>query len=165
MGQQTGITEFFSVTGVISSSPQKDNKTPVKDEEQHKTPVKEEEELAAPLDSKDEDLTEDFMEGITEDMFDEDMFDEVSVKKEKEFLVSEKKEVDEEYPVDGLPDAHYGLLGVQGGDAVPQGHVQDLPDEILRTLFGHLPAEDLYRHISLVCQRWRIVAMDPQVCY
>lgn len=155
VGQQKGITDFFAVTGVISSSPQKDNKTP----------VKEEGELAAPLVPKEEDVTENFMEGITEDMFDEDMFDEdsteVRVKNEKELLNSVKKEVDEEYSVESLPDAHYGLLGVQGGDAVPQGHFQDLPDEILRTLFGHLPADDLYRHISLVCQRWRIVAMDP----
>lgn len=140
------------MTGVISSSPQKDKQTPVK------------EEPAEPLVLQDEDVTQDFMDGITEDMFDEDMFDEVSVKPEKELSVSVKTEVDEEYPVDSLPDAHYGLLGVQGGDAVPQGHVQDVPDEILRTLFGHLPAEDLYQHVSLVCQRWRMVAMDPQVC-
>uniref|UniRef100_A0A9J7XVV4 F-box DNA helicase 1 n=1 Tax=Cyprinus carpio carpio TaxID=630221 RepID=A0A9J7XVV4_CYPCA len=92
---------------------------------------------------------EDYMEGITEDMFDDD-FD--VVKKEEESLeVTVRKEEDEEE-----------LLGVQGGQEEPKGHVQDLPEEVLREVFAHLPADDLYRNISLVCHHWRAVVMDPQ---
>ncbi|XP_065103943.1 F-box DNA helicase 1 isoform X3 [Paramisgurnus dabryanus] len=168
VGQQKDITDFFSVTGVFSSSPPKNNTTPVKEEEEFAAPLMPEDQLNAPLVPKEEyvkeeNVTQDFMEGITEDMFDDDMFDEdssmVSVKKEQNCV---KKDVDEEYPIECLPDAHYGLLGVQGGHAVPEGHIQDLPDEILRMVFAHLPAADLYQHISLVCQRWRIFVMDSQ---
>uniref|UniRef100_A0A8C1X9D1 F-box DNA helicase 1 n=1 Tax=Cyprinus carpio TaxID=7962 RepID=A0A8C1X9D1_CYPCA len=157
VGKQKGITDFFSVTGVISTSPQKGSKTPVKEEN-------EEQELTGHLIPKEEDETEDYMEGITEDMFEED-FDTgtTSVKKEEEWLeVTVKKEEDEEDLVEALPDAHFGLLGVQEGQEVPKGHVQDLPEEVLREVFAHLPADDLYRNISLVCRHWRAVVMDPQ---
>ncbi|XP_051976792.1 F-box DNA helicase 1-like [Xyrauchen texanus] len=150
VGKQRGITEFFSVTGFISTSPQKGDKTPIEQEEDeeppgHLTPKQENE------------------EGINDDMFSEDLEAGINsiIKEEEEELVLVKREVDEEYPVDSLPDAHYGLLGVQGGQAVPQGHLQDLPEEILRTVFAYLPADDLYRHICLVCQHWRAVVMDP----
>ncbi|KAL1275553.1 hypothetical protein QQF64_035176 [Cirrhinus molitorella] len=163
VGQQKGITDFFSVTGVISTSPQKANKTPVKEEVE----VKQEptEHLVVKEENVEEEMVEDYMEGITEDMFDED-FDAgtASVKKEEEewLEVTVKKEEDEEDLVEALPDAHYGLLGVQGGQEVPKGQVQDLPDEVLREVFAHLPGDDLYRNISLVCHQWRDVAMDPQ---
>lgn len=127
----------------------------------------EEQELTGHLIPKEEDETEDYMEGITEDMFEED-FDTgtTSVKKEEEWLeVTVKKEEDEEDLVEALPDAHFGLLGVQEGQEVPKGHVQDLPEEVLREVFAHLPADDLYRNISLVCRHWRAVVMDPQVCF
>ncbi|KAI1882341.1 hypothetical protein AGOR_G00249690 [Albula goreensis] len=68
---------------------------------------------------------------------------------------------DEDYPVDPLPDAHYGLLGSSEGRVEPQGQLGDLPDEILRVLLGLLPAEDLYSHVSLVCHRWRAIVSDP----
>ncbi|XP_036375995.1 F-box DNA helicase 1 [Megalops cyprinoides] len=73
-----------------------------------------------------------------------------------------EEDEDEEYSVEPLPDAHYGLLGSSEGQVLPQGHLGDLPDEILLVVFGHLPAEDLYRHISLVCRRWRAIISDPQ---
>ncbi|KAG1952844.1 F-box DNA helicase 1 [Pimephales promelas] len=148
--QQRGITEFFSVTGVISSSPQKGTQTPVKEEE--------EEEPIEPLIPEEEKI-EDFMEGITEDMFDDDFEVETTFVKKEELMVKEEHEED---LIEALPDAHYGLLGVQGGQEVPQGHVQDLPEEILRDIFSYLPAEDLYRNISLVCHCWRAVVIDPQ---
>ncbi|XP_030631099.1 F-box DNA helicase 1 [Chanos chanos] len=75
--------------------------------------------------------------------------------------VKKEEEDEEEYPVESLPDAHYGLLGVHSGQAEPQGHFQDLPVEVLIIVFGQLPAEDLYRHISLVCRRWRDIVTDP----
>ncbi|KAJ8373950.1 hypothetical protein SKAU_G00045300 [Synaphobranchus kaupii] len=73
----------------------------------------------------------------------------------------EKEDDFDEYPWDPLPDAHYGLLGNSAGLAEPKGQLGDLPEEILRVLFGHLPAEDLYRHVSLVCRRWRAIVCDP----
>ncbi|XP_059366881.1 F-box DNA helicase 1-like isoform X1 [Carassius carassius] len=163
VGQQKGITSFFSVTGVISTSPQKGTKTPVKDEEEEQEPIGH---LISKEENVEEEKIEDYMEGITEDMFNED-FDigtnVTSVKKEEDFLdVTLRKEEDEEDLVEALPDAHYGLLGVQGGQEVPKGHVQDLPEEVLREVFAHLPADDLYRNISLVCHHWRAVVMDPR---
>ncbi|XP_016137146.1 F-box DNA helicase 1-like [Sinocyclocheilus grahami] len=161
VGQQKGITSFISITGVISTSPQKGTKTPVKDEEEEQEPIGH---LIPKEENVEEEKIEDYMEGITEDMFDED-FDvgTTSVKKEEELLeVTVRKEEDEEDLVEALPDAHYGLLGVQGGQEEPKGHVQDLPEEVLREVFAHLPADDLYRNISLVCHHWRVVVMDPQ---
>ncbi|XP_051544613.1 F-box DNA helicase 1-like [Myxocyprinus asiaticus] len=154
VGKQRGITEFFSVSGVISTSPQKGNKTPIKEGADEEPPVH----LTPKQESVEENGEVDFMEGITEDMFNEDMEAEISSIK-KEEIVDVKREVDEEYPVESLPDTHYGL---QGGQAVPQGQLQDLPEEILRTVFAHLPADDLYLHISLVCQHWRAIVIDPQ---
>ncbi|XP_016302947.1 F-box DNA helicase 1-like isoform X2 [Sinocyclocheilus anshuiensis] len=161
VGQQKGITSFFSITGVISTSPQKGTKTPVKDEEEEQEPIGH---LIPQEEHVEEEKIEDYMEGITEDMLDED-FDvgTTSVKKEEELLeVTVRKEEDEEDLVEALPDAHYGLLGVQGGQEEPKGHVQDLPEEVLMEVFAHLPADDLYRNISLVCHHWRAVVMDPQ---
>uniref|UniRef100_A0A8C1USA1 F-box DNA helicase 1 n=1 Tax=Cyprinus carpio TaxID=7962 RepID=A0A8C1USA1_CYPCA len=146
VGQQKGITSFFSITGVISTSPQKGTKNPVKVEEEEQEPIGH---LIPKEENVEEEKIEDYMEGITEDMFDDD-FD--VVKKEEESLeVTVRKEEDEEE-----------LLGVQGGQEEPKGHVQDLPEEVLREVFAHLPADDLYRNISLVCHHWRAVVMDPQ---
>uniref|UniRef100_A0A672RTW2 F-box DNA helicase 1 n=1 Tax=Sinocyclocheilus grahami TaxID=75366 RepID=A0A672RTW2_SINGR len=158
VGQQKGITDFFSVSGVISTSPQKGTKTPVKEENEEQEPIGH---LIPKEENLEEDKMEDYMEGITEDMFDEDFeVGTTSVKKEEELLdVTVRKEED---LVEALLDAHYGLLGVQEGQEVPKGHVQDLPEEVLREVFAHLPADDLYRNISLVCHHWRAVVMDPQ---
>lgn len=123
----------------------------------------EEEKCVPNEENVEEDKIEDFMEGITEDMFDDDFEMEiVSVRKEQAEVTVNKE--DEEDSVEALPDAHFGLLGVQGGQEVPQGHVQDLPEEILREVFAFLPAQDLFQHISLVCRHWRDVVMDPKVC-
>ncbi|XP_043092103.1 F-box DNA helicase 1 isoform X2 [Puntigrus tetrazona] len=156
-GQQKGITSFFSVTGVISTSPQKGTKTPVKEEERE--PIGH----LIPKEENEEEKIEDYMEGITEDMFD-DAFEvgTASVKKEESLEVAVTKEEDEEDLVEAIPDACFGLLGVQGGQEVPKGHVQDLPEEVLRQVFAHLPADDLYHNISLVCHHWKDVVMDPQ---
>ncbi|XP_036419690.1 F-box DNA helicase 1 isoform X2 [Colossoma macropomum] len=182
---QRGITEFFASTGVLSSSPQKGKNEPtVKTEDEqngHVIPKEEDEE---------QEVTEDYMEGITEDMFEDDEEFEMSgssIKKEEDeegrvagcsswgtlsgstfstghsyVTVKKEEEEYEDYPVESLPDVHYGLLGVNGGLDVPQGQFQDLPEEILSVIFAHLPADDLYRHVSLVCHRWRDIVTDPQ---
>lgn len=130
----------------------------------------------------------DLMEGITEDMFVDDEEFEMDMwsikKKENEqeqtgagcsSWVSpsshsslnnkhvKKEDDDEAYDVQSLPDAHYGLLGVNQVLLKPQGQIHNLPEEVLSVIFAQLPADDLYRHVSLVCQRWRDIAMDSQV--
>ncbi|XP_072529110.1 F-box DNA helicase 1 [Salminus brasiliensis] len=185
-GQQREITRFFASTGILSSSPQKGKNHTVKaEDEQIKDMIPKQE---------DEEMTIDYLEGITEDMFaDDEEFEMGSspIKKEEEeeeeermaagcsscrspsvlsafrsghsyVAVKKEEEEDEEYPVESLPDAHYGLLGLNRGLVVPQGHIQDLPEEILSVIFAHLPAEDLYCHVSLVCQRWRDLVTDPK---
>ncbi|XP_022527587.2 F-box DNA helicase 1 [Astyanax mexicanus] len=192
--QQREITKFFASTGILSSSPQKVKGSPtVKTENQqngHVSPKEEE-----------EDITIDYLEGITEDMFGDDEEFEMGVrpiKKEKIeeeeeeeeemegrrvagcsswgsppvpsafryrqscVAVKKEEEEDEDYPVESLPDAHYGLLGLNRGLVVPQGHIQDLPEEVLSVIFANLPAEDLYRHVSLVCHHWRDMVTDPK---
>ncbi|KAI4874006.1 hypothetical protein NFI96_027836, partial [Prochilodus magdalenae] len=185
---QRGITEFFTSTGVLSSSPQKGKNDPtVQTEGDHNGNIIPKEE------NEEQEVTNDYMEGITEDMFEDDEEFErsvCSIKKEEEEekevgrvagcsswgapsvstynaghsfgTVKKEEEEDEEYPVESLPDVHYGLLGVNGNLEVPQGQIQDLPEEILSVIFAHLPADDLYRNVSLVCQHWREMVKDSK---
>ncbi|XP_077196476.1 F-box DNA helicase 1 isoform X2 [Paroedura picta] len=71
-----------------------------------------------------------------------------------------KEEIDDA-DFDSLPDACFGLLGTTPW-MEPQGHIDQLPDEVLRSIFASLPAADLYQNLSLVCHRWRRVISDPQ---
>ncbi|MGH0123949.1 UNVERIFIED_CONTAM: hypothetical protein FKN15_015543 [Acipenser sinensis] len=73
----------------------------------------------------------------------------------------ESKEEEEEMPVDPHPDVYYGLLGTSQCQQDPQGHISHLPEELLMSIFCHLPAQDLYQHISVVCHRWRAIVNDP----
>ncbi|XP_059510464.1 F-box DNA helicase 1 isoform X2 [Stegostoma tigrinum] len=66
----------------------------------------------------------------------------------------------DELEVDPLPDSYFGLLGCTCSQAVPAGHISQLPDEILRIVFFYLPAVDLYRLCS-VSQQWHHVISDP----
>lgn len=175
--QQRVITGFFASAGVLSSSPQKGNTA--KTEPRLNVPEEEEKERLE---------VTDLMEGITEEMFvDDEEFetDVCSVKKEEveqevtgagcsrwvspppsstfNGHVKKEEDDDEEYDVQSLPDAHYGLLGLNQTLLEPRGHIQDLPEELLSVIFAQLPADDLYRHVSLVCQRWRDIVMDSQV--
>lgn len=181
--QQSIITGFFASAGVLSSSPQKGSAVKTEPEPDNRVVLKEEKEEPH--------MAMDLMEGITEDMFVEDDEFETglcSVKKEENeqkcigagcsswvsppprsgFInghVKKEEEDDGAYDVQSLPDAHYGLLGLNQVLLEPQGHIQDLPEEILSIIFAQLPADDLYRHVSLVCQRWRDIIMDNQVCF
>ncbi|XP_028810468.1 F-box DNA helicase 1 [Denticeps clupeoides] len=67
----------------------------------------------------------------------------------------------EKYPVEPLPDSHFGLLGVADGQW-PSGHIEDLPEEVLRLVFSLLPAADLFRSIGYVCRHWRAIISDVQ---
>lgn len=181
--QQSVITGFFASAGVLSSSPKKGNTVKTEPILNNHIVLKEEEE--------EQPVVTDLMKGITEEMFvDDEEFETgmCSGKKEENeqevtgagctswmspphhssFInghVKKEEEDDEEYDVQSLPDAHYGLLGLNRVLQEPQGHVQDLPEEVLSVIFAQLPADDLYRHVSLVCQRWRDIVMDSQVCF
>ncbi|XP_026183236.1 F-box DNA helicase 1 [Mastacembelus armatus] len=92
----------------------------------------------------------DYLEGMTAEMFgDDDEFD---------VCVSDSHCEDDE--VDALPDAHYGLLGSNSVLLQPQGCMDDLPEEVLREVLCLLPAQDLYRSVSLVCRHWRNIVQD-----
>ncbi|XP_038029132.2 F-box DNA helicase 1 isoform X2 [Anas platyrhynchos] len=62
--------------------------------------------------------------------------------------------------VEPIPDAHYGLLGTRSWE-VPRGSIEDLPAEVLRSIFAFLPVTDLFQSVSLVCHCWRDVVSDP----
>lgn len=72
-----------------------------------------------------------------------------------------KQELDD-MEIEPVPDAHYGLLGTRNWE-VPQGRIDKLPVELLRSIFAFLPVTDLYQNLSLVCHRWRDIISDPLV--
>lgn len=93
----------------------------------------------------------DYLEGMTPEIFGGDeAFDACDEHKEQE-------------EVEALPDAHYGLLGSSGVLDQPQGHIEDLPEEVLWQVLCQVPAQDLYRSVSLVSHRWRNIVLDPEV--
>ncbi|KAJ8245470.1 hypothetical protein GJAV_G00271090 [Gymnothorax javanicus] len=170
---QKPITQFFPVKSVLSSSPQK---KAIKEEE---LPC-----MEAELQAADDDP----FEGLTDSMFMDD--DELtgggsesaaafSIKQEDSAASCFVKQEDlsatqggaggcrswgcqaRNIPFGTVPTLTTGSWGVGAGWAEPRGQLGDLPAEILRVVFGHLPAGDLYRHISLVCRRWRDIVYDP----
>lgn len=95
----------------------------------------------------------DYLEGMTAEMFgDEDEFDRCGA----DIHVEEEE-------VEALPDAHYGLLGSGRVLLQPQGCMDDLPEEVLRQILCLVPAQDLYRSVSLVCHHWRNIVQDTKV--
>ncbi|KAM6895786.1 F-box DNA helicase 1 [Xenentodon cancila] len=184
-GQQKAISHFFSVQKVISTSPQKPPKPStsslpregsglVEEEEDEDddvsllalplasdlhTNVEEEDEIddecllgveMVPHHEEKKDQEFDYLEGITAEMFgnDEDF---------EEFCMQSEEE-----EVEPLPDVHYGLLGNNAVLAQPQGCMDDLPEEVLRQVLCHVPAQDLYRNVSLVCHHWRNIVLDTK---
>ncbi|XP_062238623.1 F-box DNA helicase 1 [Platichthys flesus] len=93
----------------------------------------------------------DYLEGMTAEMFGVDDF---------EIYDRDNHKKDEE--VEALPDAHYGLVGSSKDLLQPQGCIDDLPLEVLRQVLGYIPAQDLYRSISLVCHHWRSIVQDTK---
>ncbi|XP_072233654.1 F-box DNA helicase 1 isoform X2 [Leuresthes tenuis] len=200
-GHQKAINSFFSVTKVISSSPQKSlpstSTLPKKgagvveedDDDDDVSllavpfapePEEEEDEIdddsllgadlapefeaekkpfghschlavaVAPKREEEEDREVDYLEGMTAEMFgDDEEFDDWGIHSEEE-------------EVEPLPDAHYGLLGSSNVLLEPQGRMDDLPEEVLRQVLCLVPAQDLYRNMSLVCHRWRNIIQDPK---
>ncbi|XP_065408604.1 F-box DNA helicase 1 isoform X2 [Chrysemys picta bellii] len=62
--------------------------------------------------------------------------------------------------IDPIPDSYFGLLGTSCGKE-PQGHIDQLPNEVLSIIFAFLPVTDLCLNLSLVCHRWREIISDP----
>lgn len=87
----------------------------------------------------------DYLEGMTSEMFgDDEAFEDLE-------------------DIQALPDAHFGLLGSSGSTVQPQGCMGDLPEEVLWQVLCQVPAQDLYRNVSLVCHRWRNLVHHPKV--
>lgn len=188
--QQKGIGDFFSVTGVIRSSPTKSSQScsaaqpsavsvnsslkkqhDVMDEEEDDDDVS----LLAAMD-KNNDIDDASLLAAVEDDDDDDvslLATETAVKQEivvdhlegmtPEMFGADNLFDDEDDDVEALPDAHYGLLGRTEELLQPQGCMDDLPEEILRQILCEIPARDLYCNVSLVCQRWRNLIQDPKV--
>ncbi|KAF1372544.1 hypothetical protein PFLUV_G00266600 [Perca fluviatilis] len=183
-GRPKGINNFFPVTGVLSSSPHKSpqpcSSTGTDRLNGELFPEEEEDEdddvslLAASFAAEPEDEVDDlsllaaemlpqpetrrkeevvdYLEGMTAEMFgDEDGFDRCGA----DIPVEEEE-------VEALPDAHYGLLGSGRVLLQPQGCMDDLPEEVLRQILCLVPAQDLYRSVSLVCHHWRNIVQDPK---
>ncbi|XP_042367235.1 F-box DNA helicase 1 isoform X2 [Plectropomus leopardus] len=191
-GQQKGINNFFSVTGVISSSPRKSSQPcsstcknglngelfPKK--EQKVARVDEEDDdasllavlLATEPEAEEDEVDDvsllaaemvsqpqtkkgevvDYLEGMTAEMFGDDC----------EFDQCDDDILNEDEEVEALPDAHYGLLGSSKNLQEPQGCIDDLPEEVLRQILCLVPAQDLYRTVSLVCHHWRNIVLDAK---
>lgn len=189
-GRQRGINEFFGVSGVLRSSPLK-TQDPCssthsieprslfpkdkpnmdqweEDEDDDDTsllaalntqpcPVDEDidvassfmiEDIKESAQKKEEEV--DYLEGITAEMFDED------------FDLDSRQASAVEEEVEALPDAHFGLLGSSKNLLQPDGCVDDLPEEVLRQVLSLVPAQDLYRSVTLVCHRWNNIVQDPK---
>ncbi|MGH0135431.1 UNVERIFIED_CONTAM: hypothetical protein FKN15_008040 [Acipenser sinensis] len=178
--KQRGITDYFPVTGHCTISPRKMAEGMMEEDSRNGDVLAEEEAL---LSSVPEDF---FLEDFAEEMASKETvltasrkrsFDSKDARDSQSAEFSdwvkkpwsdsracgliESKEEEEEIPVDPLPDVHYGLLGTSQFQRDPQGHISHLPEELLMSIFSHLPAQDLYQHISVVCQRWRAIVNDP----
>lgn len=115
-------------------------------------------ELIPKMKEEPEDEKVDYLEGLTTDMFGDDKeFERCWSDPAPAFMNHHEEEVE------ALPDAFYGLLGSSRGLAHPQGHVDDLPEEVLMLVLSLLPSEDLYCNVSLVCQRWRNIVTQSLV--
>uniref|UniRef100_A0A8C5BKJ5 DNA 3'-5' helicase n=1 Tax=Gadus morhua TaxID=8049 RepID=A0A8C5BKJ5_GADMO len=151
--QQQSMNDFYQVTGVVSSSPQKGLLAALA-EEHPETEKGEGEEI-------------DHLEGITSEMFNDTLFECAAARdstNQKAGVRDLGEEEEEEEEVEPLPDAHYGLLGSSNrGLQEPQGRMEDLPEEVVRLILLLLPAQDLYRRVVLVCHAWRTIVQDPKV--
>uniref|UniRef100_A0A1A8HT58 F-box DNA helicase 1 n=3 Tax=Nothobranchius kuhntae TaxID=321403 RepID=A0A1A8HT58_NOTKU len=186
-GKQRAINDYYCVSKVISSSPQKSSLPSTSTVPKEGSKLVEEEHddddeslLSTPFeyepkaeDEVDDDCllaaencpfeeastsgarmiperdgkAEDYLEGMTAEMFGADgEFDECCNQEEE---------------VEPLPDAHFGLMGSSKALLQPQGCMDDLPEEVLRQVLCQVPAADLYRNVSLVCHRWRNIVQDP----
>ncbi|XP_059182221.1 F-box DNA helicase 1 isoform X2 [Centropristis striata] len=185
--KQKGINNFFSVTGVLSSSPHKSSSKPCSSKHTNGLngelfPEEREEEddddysllavplAAEPIAEEEEDEVDD------ETLLAAEMASQPETKKEEavDYLEGMTAEMfwdddefdsdfqNEEEEVEALPDAHYGLLGSGKVLLQPQGCMEDLPEEVLRQVLCLVPAPDLYRNVRLVCHHWRNIVQDPK---
>lgn len=182
-GQQKSINNYFSVTGVISSSPQKSpqpspsTSTSTSRVNVELFPKEEEDEddislLAAPMpagyypegDEVDDAslLAAELMPQPETRQVDylEGMTAEMFG--DEDFDQSDRDINKEEEEVEALPDKHYGLLGNNKVLQEPQGCMSDLPEEVLRYVLGFVPAYDLYHSAIVVCHRWRNIVKDTK---
>lgn len=187
-GRQKGINEFYSVSRILSSSPNKPQepcsstdsirlRSLFSDDKSAPNLAMEEDEedddvsLLAPLNSQpyltgveqidDTSILEDFAQEREEEM---DYLEGITSEMfDEDFEPSETRaSAAAEEEVEALPDAHFGLIGHCKDLLQPCGTVDDLPEEVLRQVLSLVPAPDLYRSVQLVCQRWRNIVQDPK---
>uniref|UniRef100_UPI0037E8ED04 F-box DNA helicase 1 n=1 Tax=Semicossyphus pulcher TaxID=241346 RepID=UPI0037E8ED04 len=185
-GQQKSINSFFSVTGVISSSPHKSpqpcSSTCTDGVNVELFPKVDEEDdddvslLAAPMAAQpgaDEEEVDDVSllaaeiipETETKQNVVVDYLEGMTAEMfgdDEEFIKGATDINSEEEEVEPLPDEHYGLLGSTKVLLEPQGCMDDLPEEVLRQVLCLVPAQDLYRSACLVCHRWRNIVQDTK---
>ncbi|XP_037316557.2 F-box DNA helicase 1 [Pungitius pungitius] len=190
-GCQKGIDNFFSVTGVFSSSPHKSpqpcsstctnvlnghrfpEKTPgvlMEDDDDDDDvsllappsgPNPEEEEWEEEVD----DVSLLAAELMPKNEHSVDHLEGMTAEMfgdDDEFDQWDRENHDMEEEVEALPDAHYGLLGSRKVLLKPEGCMDDLPEEVLRQILCLVPAQDLYRCVSRVCHHWRNIVQDTK---
>ncbi|XP_041637121.1 F-box DNA helicase 1 [Cheilinus undulatus] len=188
-GQQKSINSFFSVTGVISSSPHKSpqpcSSTCTNGVNAELFPKIEDDDdddededvslLAAPMAAEPEleefevddesllaadmGLQPDTRQNVTVDYL-EGMTAEM-FGDDEDFDANIHFNEDEE-EVEALPDKHFGLLGNNKVLQEPQGCMEDLPEEVLRQVLSLVSAQDLYRNAIHVCHRWKNIIEDSK---
>ncbi|XP_056278455.1 F-box DNA helicase 1-like isoform X2 [Pseudoliparis swirei] len=183
-GQQKGIDKFFSVTGVLSSSPHKSprpgsstrthglNGRLFSDEEPGVRKEEEEDDdddvslLAAHPEEEEEVGDESLLAAeLLPKEEDVDHLEGITAEMfgdDDDFDRCDGDLRDPEGEAEALPDSHYGLLGSRKVLLEPQGCVDDLPEEVLRQVLCLVPAKDLYRSVSHVCHRWRNIVQDAK---
>ncbi|XP_034529352.1 F-box DNA helicase 1 [Notolabrus celidotus] len=182
-GQQKSINNFYSVTGVISSSPHKSpqpcSSTSTSGVNVELFPNDQDDDdddvslLAAPMTAglgAEEDEVDDasLLAAETMQQYDTRQVDYLEGMTAEMFGDDEDFDQggtnihneEEEEEVEALPDKHYGLLGSNKVLQEPQGCMDDLPEEVLRQVLGFVPAQDLYRSANFVCHRWRNIVKD-----
>lgn len=191
-GQQKGINDFFSVTGILSSSPQKCAQpcSSTFTDELNRELFPQERPIIEEEEEEDDDVSLLAVALVLDPEWKEDVDDAslLAAASVQEHGTPKEEEVDylegmtsemfgdddqfercntgiqsEQEEVEALPDAHYGLLGSSKVLLNPQGSMDDLPEEVLRQVLCLLPAQDLYRNAGLVCHRWRNIVEDTKV--
>ncbi|CAJ1054284.1 F-box DNA helicase 1 [Xyrichtys novacula] len=182
---QKSINSFFSVTGVLRSSPHKSSQ-PCSSTSTNRTHTE-----LFPREEWDDDDEDDDVSllaaavAVVQEEEEEDEMDDASLLAAAVMLQPETNQVDylegvtaemfeddedfdqgdrkthsEDEVVEALPDKHFGLLGDNKVLQEPRGCMDDLPEEVLRHVLGFVPAQDLYRCVIRVCHRWKNIVED-----
>ncbi|CAI5786563.1 F-box DNA helicase 1 isoform X1 [Podarcis lilfordi] len=99
--------------------------------------------------------------GAGSDQWDQDEKPPLGQRSEQPWADGSLKPDANDFDIDPLPDACFGLLGTPCWD-VPRGNIEQLPDEVLREIFALVPAAHLFQSLTLVSHRFHRIISDPQ---